>query len=121
MGHVLAVLGPVYKKYRGYTYMFEVVQMGKRLAIAFASLFLSHTPALQLVTLLSLLGVFSVVLSRTSPYFLPLYNRLEIQLNVVLIAILSYGFVFLSGSLTSDGTRTFVIVLVIATVVVALV
>ena len=119
--HVLAVLGPVYKKYRGYTYMFEVVQMGKRLAIAFASLFLSHTPALQLVTLLSLLGVFSVVLSRTSPYFLPLYNRLEIQLNVVLIAILSYGFVFLSGSLTSDGTRTFVIVLVIATVVVALV
>ena len=116
---VLAILGPMYRRYRAKMYWWEVVGLFRRLCIGVATLFFSHAQVLQLMSVFLVLGMWTVLVLKWRPYFLDVHMRLELQLNMALIAILTAGFIFYGKVFPSSGVRTFLIVFVVAIVVVA--
>merc|ERR1711916_221603 len=83
--------GMVYKLYRLPYYWGGVADLGKRLAIVVAAVFVSDH---QLVLIGLLLAVFLsalVVVNRFNPYYFPLYNDIDFRLSLILIILLLGG------------------------------
>ena len=88
---VMTRFGSLYRNFRRDYVWGEIANLGKRLFVVWVSLFLSKSPLLQ-ISLLTVILVGSLVfVSSHRPYFVPLYNDIDIRLTVVLICILMLG------------------------------
>ena len=86
-----SALGSLYRNFRAHTFWAELINIGKRLAVVCITLFFSKH---QLVLIGGLLLVFvlSLVFAATvRPFYVPLYNGVELRLNVCLILLLMLG------------------------------
>ena len=83
--------GPIYRLFRVRFYYYGVADLVKRLGIVLAAIFLSNHQIPQLGMLLFILLGWSFCLAHFRPYFFPLYNRVDLQLTLVLVAIVACG------------------------------
>ncbi|KNC48431.1 uncharacterized protein AMSG_04878 [Thecamonas trahens ATCC 50062] len=91
---VLARYGSIYRLYRVRFYYFELVQLFKRLVVVFCSLFVSNHQTWLVALLLAVFLTSAFAQLRYEPYYHPIYNTLEIQLNVIISVVVMLGFVF---------------------------
>ena len=83
--------GALYRNFRRAYYWGEIGNLGKRLAIVVVATFLSKHQLAQLgLLLLIFIGSLGFVIARR-PYFVPLYNEIDVRLTCVLIGILLLG------------------------------
>ncbi|KNC51708.1 uncharacterized protein AMSG_07775 [Thecamonas trahens ATCC 50062] len=100
--------GPIYNSYRRYYYYFELVSLGKRLAIVTVSLFFSEMPVWLFIGFFSIFGCALYIQTRTQPYFLPLHNTLDNSLNIGILALLVAGVMYWANNFPNSLTVTLV-------------
>ena len=88
---VISRYGSLYRLYRRAFYMGEVGNLGKRLLLVVASVFFSSHQLVQLAILFVVLVASSFIVNRLHPFYLPLYNQLDLHFSLVLIVILLIG------------------------------
>ncbi|KNC54518.1 uncharacterized protein AMSG_12348 [Thecamonas trahens ATCC 50062] len=116
---VLNEIGGLYRSYRRHYFWFELVQLGRRLWIACASLFFSTLYSFQFLLLGGVFFASTLAFLRLEPYFLPMYNTLEARLNAILVGILVLGIMF-HGEMFSAPQQVFFTVVVILLIVAAI-
>ena len=116
-----AKYGSIYKLYRLPYYLAGVADLGKRLAIVVAAVFVSERQILQIGLLLATFVTSLVFLASASPYYYPLYNQLDKRLTLVLIVILLLGGASYAQRNSPDEDILLFVVLVITLAVFALV
>ncbi|KNC51918.1 TKL protein kinase [Thecamonas trahens ATCC 50062] len=87
----LARYGALYRLYRLPYYWTGVAELGKRLAIVLAGVFLTEYQLAQIALLLVVLLTAAVAVRAHQPYYFPLYNKLEFRLNLVLVCVVLLG------------------------------
>merc|ERR1711916_266482 len=83
--------GSLYKLFRVPYFWGGVADLGKRLAIVIAAVFVSEHQLIQIGLLLSVFLASSYVINRLQPYYFPLYNMLDFRLTLILIVLLLLG------------------------------
>ncbi|KNC48723.1 uncharacterized protein AMSG_00498, partial [Thecamonas trahens ATCC 50062] len=91
----------------------------KRLVVVGASLFFSEAQIWQVSALLALFTTATVLHSQHEPYYEPLYNKLELRLNVCAMIVLGFGFAFYADRFPNEVSRYIFIIGCIAVVVTA--
>lgn len=95
--------GGLYKLVRRPFYALPVVLMGKKFAIACASLFLSLVPSLLFAVLFALVAGAGLAQSLLKPYYFVIYERLELALTSVLSILLVCGMVLFAEQGNESG------------------
>merc|ERR1711916_42687 len=83
--------GSLYKLFRVPYYWGGVADLGKRLAIVIAAVFVSDRQLVQIGLLLAVFLAALVVVRSYRPYYFPLYNMLDFRLTLILIMLLLLG------------------------------
>ena len=83
--------GMVYKLYRLPYYWGGVADLGKRLAIVVAAVFVSDHVLAQIGVMLAVILGSALLVVHLKPYFYPLYNSLDLRLMLVLVVVLLLG------------------------------
>merc|ERR1712065_23971 len=110
--------GSLYKLFRVPYYLGGVADLGKRLAIVIAAVFVSDRQLVQLALLLSVFLASSYVINRLQPYYFPLYNMLDFRLTLILIVLLLLGGASHAERGTAGSSDTAILVGVILVLVV---
>ena len=118
---ILGRFGSVYRLYRAAYFWCELPLLLKRLVIVLASLYFSNAQIWQVATLLALFAVATVLHSQHEPYYEPLYNKLELRLNICSSAILSFGFAFYADRFPNRWSEFIFIALCILVILVAVI
>ncbi|KNC48331.1 uncharacterized protein AMSG_04563 [Thecamonas trahens ATCC 50062] len=116
--------GALYKLYRVPYYWGGVAELVRRLAIVVAAVFVSAHILPLIASLIVIFTISALTVARTEPYFYPLYNSVEFQLNVVLMVVLflgaaSYAERNVEGG-GSDAIFVGVVLIVVAMAIIAL-
>ncbi|KNC49101.1 uncharacterized protein AMSG_11847 [Thecamonas trahens ATCC 50062] len=114
---VLARYGSLYKLYKRRFFYMEIVLLGKRLLIVVVSLFFSDLQLWLVGGLLVVFLGFAFVEVRWEPYYLPVYNVVSIQIDLVLSTLLLLGFAFYADRFPSATSRDVLMVFSIIMVV----
>lgn len=88
---VIRAYGSIYKVFRRPVSAMPLALLGKKLAIACCSLFLSRVQSWQIVGFLVLIAAGGSVQVHMRGYYFPMYDRLELVLTVLLSVILACG------------------------------
>ena len=83
--------GSLYKLYRVAYWWGGVADLGKRLAIVVAAVFVSDHQLVQIGLLLAVFLSAAFAIKAYQPYYFPLYNALDFRLTLVLIVLLLLG------------------------------
>ena len=83
--------GGLYKLYRVPYYWGGVAELGKRLGVVVAAVFVSDHQLVLIGVLLAIFLSSSYLVSRWRPYFFPMYNQLDFRLTSVLVVLLLLG------------------------------
>ena len=109
--------GSLYKLYRVPYYWGGVADLGKRLAIVVAAVFVSDHQLVQIGLLLAVFLASSYAVNRLRPYYFPLYNTLDFRLTLILIVLLLLGVASNSERNTAGSSDTVILVGVIIVLV----
>ncbi|KNC50791.1 uncharacterized protein AMSG_06689 [Thecamonas trahens ATCC 50062] len=112
-----ARLGALYRLYRRAYYWGEVANLARRLALVVASVFFSEAQLVQLALMMMVLLWWVFAVATLKPYYFPLYNSVDMRLNIVLVAIVMLG----AGSYAernATSSNTFLLVATVAAVVI---
>merc|ERR1712065_129463 len=83
--------GSLYKLFRVPYYLGGVADLGKRLAIVVAAVFVSDRQLVQIGLLLAIFLATSYTVRSLKPYYFPLYNTVDFRLTLILIVLLLLG------------------------------
>ena len=122
---VMVSVGQLYRPWRLAYWWMGVADLGKRLAIVVVTTFASRAQLVQIGLLALLLLSLLVFVTRHAPYYVPLHNAVDAQLNLCLVAILLLGGASLGRGSGGAGESLFldvgVIVALVALVLVIIV
>ena len=107
--------GSLYKLYRVVYFWGGVADLGKRLAIVVAAIFVSDRQLIQIGLLLLVFGSCVAALLYAQPYFYPLYNSLDLQLTLILVFLLLLGAASYAESGRSGNSEDAIFVVVVCT------
>ena len=110
-----ARFGSLYRNFRRDYYWGEIANLVKRLGIVTIATFFSRHQLVQIGSLLTIFIASALFVNSRRPYYVPLYNAIDVRLTVVLIAVLLVG----AGSYaerTSSSSQTFFFVATIGVV-----
>jgi len=113
---VTARFGSLYRNFRRDYYWGEIANLGKRLGIVVVALFFSKHQLGQIGFLLTILGASVIFVNSRRPYYVPMYNDIDVRLTVLVIGVLLLG----AGSYaerSSESARTFFFVGAIGVVI----
>ena len=113
---VTSRFGSLYRNFRRDYYWGEIANLGKRLGIVVVALFFSKHQLGQIGFLLTILGASVIFVNSRRPYYVPMYNDIDVRLTVLVIAVLLLG----TGSYaerSSESARTFFFVGAIGVVI----
>ena len=116
---VMKSLGSLYRLYRREFFFFEVFGLLKRLGLVLISTFLTRLQLVQIALLLVLLGATTLYSSRAKPFYFPLYNTIDLRLNLVVLFILLVAQAFYMEDGRSSSQTLLLVVLVAAIIVFA--
>jgi hypothetical protein len=106
---VTARFGSLYRNFRRDYYWAEVANLSKRLLIVVTALFFSNQQLVQISVFLTIFIASLAVVLKYEPYYVPLYNGVEVRLTVCLLVLLLLG----TGSYAeraSTASNTFFVV-----------
>eukprot|EP00300_Choanocystis_sp_HF-7_P038671 c55876_g1_i1.p1 GENE.c55876_g1_i1~~c55876_g1_i1.p1 ORF type:complete len:577 (+),score=91.15 c55876_g1_i1:33-1733(+) len=112
--------GSLYKLVRRPMFLLPVALLGKKLAIAICSLFLSQRQEYQIALLLFIVLGGGMAQSKLMPYYFPLYERLDFSFTIMLSVLLICGMIAFSSRGEGASVRNssaFVIAAVVWTMV----
>merc|ERR1711991_965781 len=118
MVRTFARYGSLYKLFRVPYFWGGVADLGKRLAIVIAAVFVSEHQLVQIGLLLAVFLTALVVVNRLRPYYFPLYNTLDFRLTLILIVLLLLGGASHAERGTAGSSDTAILVGVILVLVV---
>merc|ERR1712065_129744 len=110
--------GSLYKLFRVPYFWGGVADLGKRLAIVVAAVFVSEHQLIQIGLLLAVFLTALVVVNRLQPYYFPLYNMLDFRLTLILIVLLLLGGASHAERGTAGSSDTAILVGVILVLIV---
>ena len=100
--------------------MYEVWLLGKRLVLVAASLFFSRLMVWLIFLLVVLFASFAAIQLRLAPFRLPAHNRLELQLDSIVIFLLLLGAFFWADDFPNPVSHALFVVMAIAAICLAL-
>merc|ERR1711916_240588 len=83
-----ARLGSLYKLYRIPYFWGGVADLGKRLAIVVAAVFVSDRQLVQIGLLLAIFLATSYTVRSLKPYYFPLYNTVDFRLTLIFVGVI---------------------------------
>ena len=108
--------GGLYRLYRVPYYWGGVAELGKRLAVVVAAVFVSEYQLIQIGLLLAIFLGASYVVARLRPYYFVLYNVVDFRLTLILVVLLCLG----GASYAEDGASEVLILVGVVSVLVVL-
>ncbi|KNC46528.1 uncharacterized protein AMSG_02964 [Thecamonas trahens ATCC 50062] len=103
--------GTLYRLYRRAYYWGGVVELGRRLSLVVVSVFFSNHQLFQIALIMIVLGMGLYFVVSRRPYYIPLYNNVDIRLTICLLAILLIGSSSYSERTSQSGAiSTFLVV-----------
>ena len=119
--HTFARFGILYRLFTHRAYWGEVGNLGRRLCIVVAAVFLSQRQILQIALLVITLLSSLVFLLTKRPYYYPLYNQVDAALTTLLTALAFFGGASHAERSQSASTTTtvFVVLIVVSIVIIA--
>merc|ERR1711991_809652 len=118
MVRTFARYGSLYKLFRVPYYLGGVADLGKRLAIVIAAVFVSERQLVQIGLLLAVFLASSYIVKSLHPYYFPLYNMLDFRLTLILIVLLLLGGASHAERGTAGSSDTAILVGVILVLIV---
>ena len=118
--HVVVRFGLLYYLFRDALPFFFTIQLLFRLAVVAVILFFSSIQVWLLTGCIALFGGYCGVLLRHTPFRAPLYNRLELRLNLSSAAIIIAGMAFWADDWPNDTSHTVFTLLTLAVIAFAL-
>ncbi|KNC47429.1 uncharacterized protein AMSG_03862 [Thecamonas trahens ATCC 50062] len=104
-------LGPIYNLYRRHYYYYELVLLGKRLAIVSAALFFSNLEVWLFLALASIFLSSLMFQIRHDPFYQPLHNRVESFLNATVTTLIFLGMMFWADDFPNHESYSVVLVI----------